>query len=216
MINPFRGNRAVLIADIEPLENVIGDLIETYPATAAGLARSTSDEQTDKETWARLISNRFRSRTSDYPVRHLTLQNLKIKSSLPAVVLQGAASIVRDSVIETDSGTALQIYGPNALIENNTIIVHCRKSQPNASNRSQCLSADAPIRLIHADGAIIRNNRIILKDDAHKRVISVFETGTFIFENNVIIGLDDLSQIASAYDGELIIQQRGNRIDNTR
>ena len=215
VVNPSRGNRAILFADLEPLENVLSDLREGYAARPVDASQAASDEELLRETWNIQIKDRLIRHASDYPVRNLRLEGLKIRSSMPAVVLQGASSVIRDSVIETDSGTALQIHGPNALIENNTIIVHCRKSSPEDRDRSQCLSADAPIRLVNADGAVIRNNRIVLLGSAPKRVISVFQTGAFVFEGNVISGLDDLAQIAAAYGGELSVRQRANRIDNS-
>jgi Right handed beta helix region len=151
-----------------------------------------------------------------YPLRNLQIENMRIQSKDYPVELQGASTVIKDSVIETDSGTALWLYGPNAVIENNTIIVHCIETKPSyQSGVSYCNDQDAPIRLMHGDGALIRNNRFILANNAHKRVISLFETGPFTFENNTIVGLDNLNQTAQAFTGKLDMKASNNKIDNS-
>ena len=151
-----------------------------------------------------------------YPIRNLHIENMRLRSKDYAVVLQGAGSVIRDSVIETDSGTALWLYGPNAVIENNTIIVHCLAVETNHQGGSYCEDMDAPIRLMHGDGAVIRNNRFILRDRAHPRVLSVFDTGSFTFEGNTITGLQDVNHAAKAFSGTLQLQTVvPNRLDNS-
>lgn len=142
---------------------------------------------------------------SSYPVRNLRIENMRIRTQAAAAVLQGAGTVIRDSIIEVDAGTALWIYGPNAVIEDNTIIVHGKAPGPDP-----LLEADAPIRLIQADGAIIRNNRIVAADAAHKRAISLFETGPVTVESNRFEGIGETDEWAKAFRGTVQVQSRGN------
>jgi Right handed beta helix region len=162
----------------------------------------------------RILSEMFPAGPSAYPIRNLRLENLKIKTKQDAVILEGASTVIRDSVIETDSGTAIWLYGPNAILENNTIIVHCLETKTVNEGLATCRDLDAPIRLMHGDGAVIRNNRFILKGKAHQRVISVFETGAFTFQNNTIVGLNHLGSIAKAFTGNLQMTEVNNQLDN--
>jgi hypothetical protein len=162
----------------------------------------------------RILSELFPKGPSAYPVRNLHLENMRIKTKQDAVILEGASTVIRDSVIETDSGTAVWLYGPNAILENNTIIVHCLETKRITEGLATCRKLDAPIRLMHGDGAVIRNNRFILKSNAHQRVISVFETGSFTFENNTVVGLQDIDSLAKAFTGELLMKGEGNKLGN--
>jgi Right handed beta helix region len=169
--------------------------------------------QKDTGVRIRLLSEMFPTGPSAYPVRNLHVENMSVRTREYAVVLEGASTVIKNSEIETVSGTAIWLYGPNAVLENNTIIVHCQEAAPTTStSASYCKDMDAPIRLMHGDGAIIRNNRFILKDKAHQRVISVFETDNFTFENNTIVGLKDLKDTAKAFTGTLQMKGNGNRI----
>jgi Right handed beta helix region len=163
----------------------------------------------------RILSEMFPHGPSAYPVRNIRLENMKIKTKQDAVVLEGASTVIRDSVIETDSGTAIWLYGPNAVLENNTIIVRCLETKLVTEGLATCRELDAPIRLMHGDGALIRNNRFILKSNAHQRVISVFETGAFTFENNTIVGLRNIDSVAKAFTGELRMTGARNQLDNS-
>jgi hypothetical protein len=100
-------------------------------------------------------------------------------------------------------------------LEDNTIIVHCFETKRVTEGLATCRELDAPIRLMHGDGAVIRNNRFILKGNAHQRVISVFETGAFTFENNTIVGLRNIDSIAKAFTGELRMTGARNQLDNS-
>jgi len=46
----------------------------------------------------------------------------------------------------------------------------------------------APIRLHHGDGAIIRNNRIVVKGDGHPWAVTSFRTGAITLEGNTLNG----------------------------
>lgn len=119
------------------------------------------------------------ARAQDYPARGIVIEQVQIRSAGSGIAVQGAGTVIRNSTIEVDAGTAIWIYGPNAVIENNTIIVHASAGP---------LDADAAIRLHHGDGALIRNNRIILKGRAHEWAVSVFKTGAVTMEGNTVNG----------------------------
>ena len=144
-----------------------------------------------------------------YPDRSLRFENLIIRTRNTGIVVQGAGTVIRNNIIETDDGTAIWSYGPNALIENNTIIVHGTDDGPGGPIFPR--PADAPIRVHHADGTIIRNNRIIILGRHPDRALSVFDTGEFRFEANKIYGVTAESTAIAALTGELKIRA----LDNT-
>lgn len=119
------------------------------------------------------------ARARDYPARGILVEKVAISSAGWGIGVEGAGTVIRDSTIEVDAGTALWIYGPNARIENNTIIVR---------GRGRVREADAPIRLHHGDGAIIRNNRIVVKGDGHPWAVTSFRTGAITLEGNTMNG----------------------------
>jgi len=153
-------------------------------------------------------------RTVDYQQRGIRIENMHINaryskkvSSIArpgAINIQGAGTVIRNCVIETDGSTALWLFGPNAVIENNTIIVH---------GASPVREADAPIRLHHGDGATIRNNRIVIKDGANRRGISVFDTGAISVEKNTFYGMTEKDEVAKAFTGNLKMKESGSRFE---
>ena len=167
-------------------------------------------------TYERLVRNTLLSRpsgASDYPRRSIRIEHMRIdardRSPTPearpgAINIQGAGTVIRDCVIETNAGTAIWIFGPDAVIENNTIIVH---------GDDPLREADAPIRLHAADGAVIRNNRFIIKGAAHHRGIAVFDTGPVTVDNNTFYGMTEQDDVAKAYTGTLQLKASGNRFE---
>ena len=127
-----------------------------------------------EEVWRALPA-----RARDYPARGILVEEVAISSAGWGIGVEGASTVIRNSTIEVDAGTALWIYGPNARIENNTIIVR---------GRGRVREADAPIRLHHGDGAIIRNNRIVVKGDGHPWAVTSFRTGAITLEGNTLNG----------------------------
>jgi Right handed beta helix region len=207
-----RSYPAVVFDGLEPLENSYSDVVERTRRGERTGESSDVVEALKQHLWMRDIVPLLLPAAADCPVRNLRLENLKIRSGQTAIILQGAGSVIRGSTIETDSGTAIQIHGPNALIENNTIIVHCS----GTAQSSSCRTADAPIRLVHGDGAVIRNNRIVMKSDSQKHAVSVFSSGRFTFENNVVVTSVGSAQFASAWTGTLDMAASGNRLDTGR
>ena len=145
---------------------------------------------------------------SDYPERHVLIEhmNIRIKSDKPAIMVQGAGTVIRNNVIEVDGGTAIWLGGPNALVENNTIIINGDKEP---------VTADAAIRLKHGDGAIFRNNKIIIKGKANRRAVSTFNSAGFIFENNTLYGPNKNEPLAKAFLGTLQMKATDNIISRS-
>lgn len=194
----------------DPLENIYTEgkskeLLDTIAKTRLGLQADSLREELAKRP----------ARPADYQKRNILIENLHINARdgnisssarAGAINIQGAGTIIRNCVIETSAGTALWIFGPNAVIENNTIIVH---------GAAPLREADAPIRLHQADGAIIRNNKIVIKNNANRRGISVFDTGAITVENNTFYGLTEKDEVVKAFTGTLNMVQRGSRFESS-
>ena len=201
MIDVKKAGDGILIIGLDEEQgvDVASDLYDVWK-TRSGKSKNAPPDQAsiDLAKWSvknDLAKSSLHS-TQDYPYRNIKIENLKIKivGGGRAIVVQGAGTVIRNNVIEVDGGTAIWVGGPNAIIEGNTIIVLGKKD---------VVSADASIRLKHADGAMIRNNRFIIKGGANKRLISTFDSGDFHFENNSISGLGKNDAIAQAFSGEL-------------
>jgi len=153
------------------------------------------------------------SKAADYHQRNIRIENMHIdaresnvtsRAHAGAINIQGAGTIIRNCVIETDGSTALWLFGPDAVIENNTIIVH---------GANPVREADAPIRLHHGDGASIRNNRIVIKDGANRRGMSVFDTGAITVEKNTFYGMTEKDDVVKAFTGSLEVKESGSRFE---
>ena len=76
------------------------------------------------------------------------LHDVAIRTGGTGVKLSGRGSVIRHCVIEVESQAAIDAAGEGLLIEDNTIIVHGG------------VADQPPIVLRHADGAIVRRNKI--------------------------------------------------------
>ena len=131
--------------------------------------------------------------------RNIVIDTMNIRSKDPGILIQGGRTVIRNSVIETDSATGILVFGSNAIIEGNTIIVHNEES--SWWDDYGVVKRGAPIRLVYADGAIIRNNRIIMKGFAKGAAVSITDSKSVRFENNRIYGMDSDAPLAATYDG---------------
>ena len=116
------------------------------------------------------------------------LENLHITSGGRGVVMSGVNNVLRNSTVEVDSKTAVYMYGPGTVIEGNTFIV---KLDPQD---------DAPLpailKLRDAHGAIIRNNKFLVKQEGvsglfkakgqSEAAINLLESKNVLIENNDI------------------------------
>jgi hypothetical protein len=121
--------------------------------------------------------------TADVGQANFLLSRLNIRAGGRGVIRSGAGNTIRDSTIEVDGATAIFLHGRNSIIENNTIIVHARAAGPN----------DAVIKLRDADGAMIRNNRIIYKGDSRTATaINLLDSRNVTIKDNIVEGIDNL------------------------
>lgn len=192
-----------LYHDVQPVAVAEDSGMPRFSSTTVGKDLENAQKSFSEINANILIKlNKKRIQTpSAYPKRNVLIENMKVTTRGIGIVVEGANTTIRNSVIEADAGTAIWIYGPNAVIENNTIIVHGTR---------KLLEADAPIRLQQADGAIIRNNRIIIKDKAHKRGISTFDTGAFTLQNNTFYGITSKDALARSFIGKLQMNAKNN------
>ncbi|WP_266169018.1 right-handed parallel beta-helix repeat-containing protein [Dyella subtropica] len=115
------------------------------------------------------------------PETYYSVDNMKVVSGGRGVIMVGANSVLRNSTIEVDGDTAVYLYGPNTLVEGNTFIVHL-----NPGNASELPAA---LKLRDADGAIIRNNRFMVKNSSGQEAtaaINLLQSKDVLIENNVM------------------------------
>ncbi|MGE0798120.1 MAG: right-handed parallel beta-helix repeat-containing protein [Lautropia sp.] len=89
--------------------------------------------------------------------RHL-IENLTIHAGRHAIVIDGRNNVIRNNRLIVDGETAIIAIGPGTVIEDNDIEVRGQRRDVSADAGDRPRSY--PIRLILADGAIVRNNRI--------------------------------------------------------
>ena len=124
----------------------------------------------------------------DYqPPTHHILDKLTIQSGGRGVVLAGDSNTLRNSTVEVDSAVAAYIYGPNAVIEGNTFIVHTPADQ-------YIPATSAILKLRDADNAVIRNNRFVFKgglfsQDRAEAAINLLASRNVTIENNTVEGV---------------------------
>ena len=116
------------------------------------------------------------------------LENLRIITDNTGVILEGDGNTIQNCIIESNGRAAIMMAGPNGLIEGNTIILDNRpfsKIRPITfdkfmegiynpvdiyriiqTNRIQ----KAAIVLHQADNTLIRNNKILVKDESERRM----------------------------------------------
>jgi hypothetical protein len=170
-------------------------------------------------------SSKTRERNESFRVYYKkknSLKSDKLSTTLPGQTLETADQgeylcmtlgelannvYTRDAIVSRARGN---VY-PLGSSYNRLIIGVAKEDRPKLSIQAPPFEADAPIRLHHGDGAIIRNNRIIIKGHAHKRAISTFDTGTFTAEKNVLQGMTERDEIVKAFIGKL----QGNISGNT-
>lgn len=130
----------------------------------------------------------------DYkPETRFTVDSLNIKAGGRGVIMTGAKNILRNSTIEVDSDTAVYLYGPGTVVEGNTFIIHQNPKYPYPAK------LPAALKLRDADGAIIRNNRFIIKGGLFgmfkgraEVAINLLESREVTIEGNTIEGAKGL------------------------
>ena len=88
------------------------------------------------------------------------LEDLTIKAGYTAAILSGDGIVVRNCIIEVEGPNALAVFGPNAIIENNTIVYKYVVGRQRVGALKDSTLIRSAIYLHGADNAIIRGNTI--------------------------------------------------------
>jgi hypothetical protein len=117
-----------------------------------------------------------------YSVTNYMVNEMDIRAGYRGIVLGGGNNVIRNSRIEVDGNTAIYVYGPGTIIENNTIIVHGK------GDRKQW---DAAIKLRDADNAIVRNNQFVYDGGLLSKgeaAINLLDSDNVTIDGNTVTG----------------------------
>ncbi|MFZ6863882.1 right-handed parallel beta-helix repeat-containing protein [Undibacterium sp. Ji67W] len=131
------------------LENGDGEIRVTSLPSYANIRRVGYPDYEDLPA-----SETLDKKAPTYQATNNLVDKMAIKAGWRGVIMGGAGNIIRNSTIDVDGHTAIYMYGPGSIIENNTIIIH---------GQGEAKAYDAAIKLRDADGAVVRNNKIIYK-----------------------------------------------------
>jgi hypothetical protein len=92
------------------------------------------------------------------------VEDLEIDAGRRAILIDGRNNIIRNNRIVVDGATAIVAQGPGLVIEDNVIEVRNDLRGFSEHDRRRESATPFPIRLIQADGAIVRNNQVRLVD----------------------------------------------------
>jgi Right handed beta helix region len=130
------------------------------------------------------------------------LENLTIKTANAAALMMGDGIVIRNCTIEVENENALIIYGPNALIENNTIVYKFAAGNPKTILRTA-------IYLNRANNAVIRNNTISVDGgEAIASMVAMVDSKDVRIENNLLKGEANAAVVQGTSSAVL----KGNRI----
>ena len=124
---------------------------------------------------------------SSYARTEYLIDGMEILAGEYGIRLMGSHNRITNSRIEvTDSKSAIYLFGPDNVIENNIIVFRGRGVTPSA----------APIKLHHGDRTIIRNNVIIMEgpDQDVRQAVSLIESRDVMLENNRVYGTGPVVQ----------------------
>jgi hypothetical protein len=141
------------------------------------------------------------------------LENLVIAAGSRAIVIEGMNNVIRNNRIAVDSATAIVAQGPGVVIENNLIEVRADLRAWSDYDRSTEARTPFPIRLIQADGAVVRNNEIRLVDVAGQAplpaAIQLVASRDVTVAGNRMHGM----QVTVTADGASSHREAGNRLE---
>ena len=128
--------------------------------------------------------------TDNYPNTQHVIENMSIHAGGRAIIIAGAGNTIRNSVLEVDGDTSVLSYGPDTIIEGNTFIIHLDKKNPKGE-------LPAALKLRHANRAIVRNNKFIVKKGLFNSskaefAINLSDSNGVIIEGNTIEGFENL------------------------
>src|SRR5690606_26291091 len=90
------------------------------------------------------------------------LEHLTIDAGRRAILIDGRDNVIRHNRIVVDGYTAIVAQGPGIVIEDNLIEVRADLAGLTTHERAAEGAHPFVIRLIQADGAVVRNNRVRL------------------------------------------------------
>lgn len=126
--------------------------------------------------------------------RHV-IESMSITAGRLAIQLDGSNNTIRNNRILVDGATAIIAQGPGIVIEDNIIEVRNDFRGFDARDRKEEALTSFPIRLIQADGAVIRNNRIRLVDRTTgaslPAAIELVESRDVTVSGNQFAGIDE-------------------------
>lgn len=128
------------------------------------------------------------SPTAFAPTAH-RIENMTLGAGRHAILIDGRDNVIRGNRIVVEGSTAIVATGPGVVIEDNDIDVR-------ATQRSLDLGEDPPfpVRLLHADGARVRNNRIRYTGGAAGRppraAVELTRSRDVVVDGNVLVGID--------------------------
>ncbi|MEZ5652497.1 MAG: right-handed parallel beta-helix repeat-containing protein [Burkholderiaceae bacterium] len=117
----------------------------------------------------------------EYRPTEYLIDNMEVIAGEYGIRLMGRYNRITNSRIEvTDSKSAIYLFGPDNVIENNIIVFRGKGATPSA----------APIKLHHGDRTVIRNNVIIIEgpDQDARQAVSLIESRDVVLEGNRVYG----------------------------
>ncbi|MDP3608523.1 MAG: right-handed parallel beta-helix repeat-containing protein [Methylophilus sp.] len=180
--------------------------------------RDLSSEEFEDMPFSKL---KVKNNPPKYQNTDYLIDSINVFSIKRGAEVSGSGNVIRNSIIEVDGHTAIYMYGPNPIIENNTIVIYGKgegefylkgrgyERIPNGKNPNGSIRYDsiwhegkktniqsAPIKLRDAQGGIIRNNRIIYKGGLFSGkapvAINLLDSKDVLIEGNTIEGFENL------------------------
>ena len=112
------------------------------------------------------------------------VEKVNVRAGWLGVQMAGIGNTIRNSVIEVDSRSAIALFGPGSVIENNTIIVH---------GKGEATPDDGAVTLWDGKGSIIRNNHFVFEGWLRKPppAIRLIDSTDVLLEGNTFEGFDE-------------------------
>ncbi|NRR32644.1 right-handed parallel beta-helix repeat-containing protein [Oxalobacteraceae bacterium] len=126
------------------------------------------------------VSEFLDRKPASYSITNNLIDHVTVEAGTRGVVMSGGNNVLRNSTIYVDGHTAIYLYGPGSVIENNTIIIY---------GRGDATPADAAIKLRDGKDAIVRNNRIVYRGGWFEKApaaINLHDSPNVVIEGNTV------------------------------
>jgi len=124
-----------------------------------------------------------------YEASNYLIDRVTIRSGWSGVYMGGGNNTLRNSVIEVDGRIGVYQFGPGAIIENNTIIIH---------GKGDRTEFDAALKLRDAHGTVVRNNKFIFRGGLFTKAtaaINLLDSKDVVIEGNTFEGFDQVVRV---------------------